>query len=326
MHSHLSRRHWLGHTAAGAAVLALSPLAKAAGFPARPVTIVVPYPAGGATDVLLRSLAGSVGATLGQPLVIENRPGAAGMLAPAQLLRAQPDGYTLAILAEAAFRIPQLQKAPFDPLKDFTYIAHLAGYRFTVAVRADAPWKTWQDVVADAKKRPGQITYGSTGINGTMHFTMEELMQKAGVSFNHIPYKGEAEITTALLGGQVDLGIASGPFTPHVSSGKLRTLMQWTNTRSRRYPDVPTLRDLGYDMVSMSPFGLVGPKGMSPSVVQALQEAFRTAIESAEGREALERVDLESAYLGSRDYAAYAREQFERQRRLIERLGIKPAP
>lgn len=319
----LHRRDFLGGAVAGVATCALSPIARAAGFPTRPVTIIVPYPAGGATDVVIRGLASNIGATLGQPLIIDNKPGAAGMLAPTQVVRAQPDGHTLAILAEAAFRIPQLQKTPFDPLKDFTYIAQLAGYRFTISTRADAPWKTWQDLIADARKRPGAISYGVVGVNGTMHVTMLELLQKIGISLNHIPFRGEADTAAALLGGQIDIGVASGPFTPHIAAGKLRALMQWSGTRAAHHPDVPTMKDLGYGMVSMAPFGLVGPKGMAASTVQILQDAFRKALESPEGRAALERADLESIYMGSADYATEAREQFERQRQLIERLGIK---
>ncbi len=267
----------------------------------------------------------SLGKTLGQAVVIENKPGASGLLGANQLMKAAPDGYVLSIIPEAAFRVPQMQKTAFDPLRDFTYIIHLAGYGFGMAVRADAPWKTWNELVADARKRPGKISFGSAGLNSTMHFTMEEIMDKAGIELTHIPYKGEADLVNALLGGHVDIGIASGPLTPHTTSGRVRVLLMWTANRTRRYPDIPTLREVGYDMASMAPFGLVGPKGMNPATVQRIHDAFKKALDEPEGRAALERLELENAYLNSTAYAAYAQEQFERQRKLIKRLNLRAA-
>jgi tripartite-type tricarboxylate transporter receptor subunit TctC len=255
-------------------------------------------------------------------VLVETKPGASGLLGANQMLQAAADGHVVTILPEAGFRIPQLQKTLFDPIKDLTYIAHLAGYCFAMGVRADAPWKTWSDLVADARKNPGKISFTSAGVNTTFHFTMEELMLKAAIKLNHVPYKGEADSVSALLGGHVDIGIASGALSPHVVSGRVRPLMVWTPHRVKRYPNVPTLREAGYDMVSMAPFGLVGPKGMSPGVVKTLQDAFKSALEGP-GRSALERLELENAYLGSTEYTEYAHSQFKRQRALIERLGIQ---
>lgn len=316
----VQRRQFLGAAAAYTAVVACGSTASAAGFPTRPVTVVLPYAAGGATDSLLRSMQPSLSETLGQAVVIENKPGASGLLGAIQMMKVPPDGYSLSLIPEAAFRIPQLQKTAFDPLKDFTYIIRLAGYAFGLAVRADAPWRTWNELVADAKRNPGKISFGSAGPNSTMHFTMEEIMEKAGIRLNHIPYKGEADVVNALLGGHVDIAIASGPLTPHTASGRLRVLMTWTPSAISRYPNVPTLRDAGYDMVSMAPFGLVGPKGMNPATVKVLHDAFRKALDGPEGSTALRRVELENAYLNSNAYGAYARDEFERQRNLIKRL------
>lgn len=324
MNTFTQRRAFLKHMTAVPASAVLAGRSWASKFPERPVTIVIPYAPGGATDSLIRSLIPSVSKSLDQPVLVENKPGASGLLGANQMMQASPAGYSLAILPEAAFRLPQLQKSAFDPLQDLSYITHIAGYAFGFAVHADTPWRSWRDFVADARKRPGKINYGSAGLYSTMHFTMEELMQKAGIELNHIPYKGEADIVASLLGRHVDVGTASGPLTPHVASGKLRILHMWSAKRTKRYPDIPTLHDLGYAMESMAPFGLVGPRNMDPAVVKVLHDAFHKALHLPEGQAALERVDLENAYLNSADYARFAREQFERQRQLIERLKIRP--
>lgn len=316
-----SRRRLLGLMATSAALAAH---AQAPGFPVRPVTLIVPFPAGGATDNLLRHLADLAGRTLGQPVVVDNKPGAAGTLGAAQLARAAADGYTLSVLPEPVFRLPLLQKTPFDPLRDFSYVIHLSGYALGLATRSNAPWKTWADVVADAKKRPGAISYGTTGTNGTMHITVEEMAQRSGIRLNHVPYKGEAEIVAALLGGHIDLGGTAGGIAPLIEDGRARMLVLWTERRVPRWPDVPTLRDIGIDMVANSPFGIAGPRGLPPEAVRTLHDAFRKALEAPSTVALLARLNQENAYLGSEAYAAFARERYEAAREQIQRLGLKP--
>ncbi|MHA7598458.1 tripartite tricarboxylate transporter substrate binding protein [Alicycliphilus sp. T452] len=320
MKTSIQRRRLMGGAAAYAG-LAWAGSAQAAAFPTKAVTLILPYPPGGASDSFVRAIQPSIAKSLGQALVLENKPGASALLGAIQIVQAPPDGHTLTLLPESAFRIPHLQKMPFDPLKDFTYIAHLIGFAFAVGVRADSPWKTWADLVADAKKRPGQISFGSAG--NTVQYTMEELMQKAGVKLNNVPYKGEMDSVTALLGGHVDIAIASGTLTPHVASGKVRPLLMWTANRVKRYPNVPTMREAGYDMVSTAPLGVVGPKGMNPAVVKTLHDAFKKALEEPEGRAAMERFEIESAYLDSAEYTSFAHEHYEHQRKLIEKLGLR---
>ncbi|WP_316150974.1 tripartite tricarboxylate transporter substrate binding protein [Cupriavidus sp. BIC8F] len=300
--------------------------ALAHSFPTQPVTLIVPFAAGGATDTLVRTLADGAARTLGQPVVVENRPGAAGVLGANVVARARPDGYTLTVIPEPVFRLPHLQKTQFDPLRDFTYVIHLTGYTLGVAARADAPWKSWQDMVEDARRRPGKISYGSTGTNGTMHVTMEEISRKLGIELNHVPYKGESEIITAMLGGHIDLAVTAGGIGPYVDSGKARWLVLWTAEHSRRWTRVPTLRDVGIDMVSTSPFGIAGPRNMDPQSVQVLHDAFRKALNDPAMQKVLERFDQESAYLNSADYAAFARQRYESQGRLVKRLGLTANP
>jgi tripartite-type tricarboxylate transporter receptor subunit TctC len=320
----LERRQVLRGLAATAALAALGAHAQSE-FPARPVTLIVPFAAGGATDSLLRHMADIAGKELGQPVVVDNKPGAAGVLGANHVARAAPDGYTLSILPEPVFRLPHLQKTQFDPLKDFTYVIHLSGYALGVASRTDSPFRDWATVVAEAKKRPGQITYGTTGVNGTMHITMEEMAQRAGIKLNHIPYKGESEIIAALMGGHVDLGITAGSIGPMVDDGKARVLVLWTENRVPRWPTVPTLKDVGLDMVANSPFGIAGPANMPERVTRRLHDAFRVALFAPSTKALLERLNQESAYLDSAGYAAFARERYEVSRQQVQRLGLKPA-
>jgi len=319
------RRRTLIALAAGATATALATLpgrAQAAPFPAQPITLLVPFGAGGATDTIVRTLADSAGKTLGQPVVIENKPGAAGTLGASAVARAKPDGYTLSVMPEPVFRLPHLQKTQFDPLHDFSYVILLTGYALGVGTRADAPWKSWQDVVADAKRRPGVITYGTTGTNGSMHVTMEEVCLKLGIQLNHVPYKGEAEIIAAMLGGHIDLGVTAGSIGNYVDAGKARWLVTWTAARTKRFPQVPTLRDLGIDIVSTSPFGIAGPRGLDPQVVRTLHDAFRKALNEPATLALLDRLDQEVSYLDSADYDAFARRRYESQGRLVQRLGL----
>ncbi len=297
--------------------------ARAADFPTRPITLIVPFAAGGATDNLLRAMADLASRELGQTIVVENRPGAAGVLGANAIARAQPDGYMLSILPEPVFRLPHMQKTQFDPMNDFTYVIHLSGYALGIAARADSPWTDWQTLIADVKKRPGQVTYGSTGINGTMHLTMEEISQRLGVKFNHVPYKGESEIIAALLGGHIDLAVTAGSIAPLVQDGKARNIVLWTAKRVPRWPDTPTLRDVGLDMVANSPFGIAGPKGIPPAAVKTLHDAFKKALEHPNTVRLLDRLNQENAYLSSQDYAAFARERYDAARLQVERLGLK---
>src|SRR5437588_7905733 len=177
--------------AVGLAVAALQGVVQAQNFPTRPVTFVIPWPAGGATDVALRSLATATEKHLGQTIVIENRAGAGGTLGPAYMAaNAKADGYTIAQLPVTVFRLPFMTKTTFDPAKDFTYIINLTGYTFGVVVRADAPWKTFGELLAHAKANPGKISYGTPGAGTSLHNTMEQIARMQGIKWVHVPFRG----------------------------------------------------------------------------------------------------------------------------------------
>jgi tripartite-type tricarboxylate transporter receptor subunit TctC len=195
--------------------------AQAQNFPVRPVTLIVPWPAGGTTDVGMRALATATEKHLGQSIVIENRPGGSGTLAPGQMAAtAKPDGYTIAQIPITIFRFPFMTKTTFDPSMDFTYIIGISGYTFGVVVRADAPWKTFQEFLADAKANPGKINYGTPGAGTSLHITMEQIAKRRGITWTHVPFKGNADLMNALLGGHIHAVADSSGWAQLVNAGQ----------------------------------------------------------------------------------------------------------
>lgn len=318
-----TRRRLLQLAAAGAASASLPRAARAADFPTKPVTLICPWPPGGSTDVQMRALAEATGKHLGQQVVIDNKPGGAGTVGAATMVAtAKPDGYTIAQIPITIFRLPHMVKATWDPTKDFSYIIHVTGYTFGVVVKSDSPWKTWKEFVAHAKANPGKVTYATPGAGTTLHITMEQLAAKEGIKWTQVPMKGGAETTPAVLGGHVNATADSTGWGPQVDAGALRLLCTWGNERTKRWPSVPTLKDLGYGIVSNSPYGYAGPKGMDPKVVKVLHDAFRKGMEEPAYLKTLERLDMEPFYKNTEDYTKYAREQFEEARVVVEQLGL----
>ena len=232
----MRRRFCLG-VVGGLACAVLTTQAQAQSFPSKPITLIVPYGAGGPTDVQMRALAAAAARELGQPIVINNVPGVGGTLGPATMARnAAPDGYTIAVVVGSMFRMPHLQKVDYHPVNDFSYIIGLTGYTFGVAVSSDAPWKTLAELVADARKRPGEISAGSSGRATAGHIMIERLALAAGVKFNFVPFKGASDMMPAMLGRHLDVW-ADGGFGTAVESGKLRLLATAGEVRESRWPD-----------------------------------------------------------------------------------------
>lgn len=320
----LARRAAMGALLAALGCLTIAPALQAAeAYPSKPITLILPFPPGGATDVQLRALALAAQRELGQPIVIVNRPGVGGTLGPAAMAQsAAPDGYTISLIAATLFRLPHLMKVSYDPVADFSYLICLTGYTNGLLVRQDAPWKTVQDLLADARKQPGAISFGSTGRGSGGHIAMERLARAAGVQFNFIPYKGMAEETAALLGGHL-MVISDPGWGALAESGKARVLATLGESRLKRWPEVPTLRELGFDLVVNSPIGLAGPKGMDPKVVKVLHDAFRKAMADPAFNKALEQNDQVPLYMSAEDYSRYAAEQTAREKVFVQELGLK---
>jgi tripartite-type tricarboxylate transporter receptor subunit TctC len=310
-----------------AAALALPGLARAqAAWPQQPVKLMIAFPAGGPTDITMRVLAENASKLTGQQVLIENRPGAGGTLPAQQLLTAKPDGHTLAQIPLGVFRLPFTQKLSWDPLKDLSYILGVTGYAFGVVVPSDSPIKTWADFVAYAKANPGKLSYGSTGILTSPHLTMEDIAQRLGLQLNHIPYKGSADLMQSILGGQIMAAADSTGFAPHVASGKLRVLNTWGETRLAKFPDVPTLKELGIPLVQASPYGIGGPKGMDAALVQRIHDVFKQAMEMPNHVEALAKYDQALMPMNPAQYLKFAEETMTREKALVDKLGLaKPS-
>ena len=312
----------ISHRIAVAALIALvSGAAYSQGFPNRAITLICPWPAGGSTDTHLRKFAEIASRHLGQPIIVENKPGAGGMLGPSGMAAiAKPDGYTLSQLPLGAFRIPHMQKVDWDPLRDFTYIIGLTGYTFGVVVKADSPFKTFQEMIDYARANPGKLSYASTGIGTSPHLLVEEAANKAGVRFLHVPYKGNADATAALMGGHVMAQSDATGWARHVEAGTFRLLVTFGEQRTRW--GAPTAKESGVDLVSYSPYGIVGPKGMDPQVVKTLHDAFRKTLDDPEHMKVLALFDQVYWYKSGEEYAQWAAETFKAERVTIERLGL----
>lgn len=323
----MSRRQALGHLSAWGAVtlagpVAAQPNASVGTFPSKPITLWVPWPAGGATDVCMRVLADVAGRHLGQRVVIENRAGAGGTLCMPILQQAAPDGYTVAQLPHPALRVPWTQKVLWDPIRDTTPLLQLSGVTFGILVPANSPWHSVDELFAWAKAHPGELTVSTNGVATTPHTVMEELAARKGFSYVHVPYKGTSEQMLALASGQTMVGMNSNGFAPFVDSGKLRLLATTGEQRARRWPTAPTLKELGAGIVANSPYGLVGPRGLSAGVVQALHQAFKAALLDPAHVAELAKYDQEPAYLSPEDYGRALRDAYAAEKRHVERLGL----
>jgi tripartite-type tricarboxylate transporter receptor subunit TctC len=309
--------------AAGAAVAAPFGTALAQAYPNKPITLIVPWPAGGSTDRHHRALAELASKHLGQNIVIENKPGGGGTLGPGVMAQtAKPDGYTISQYPMGMLRVPHMQKTPWHPINDFTFILGVSGYTFGFVVRSDSPYQSYKDYVEAARKQPGKIDYGSTGIGTSPHLLLEELAGNAKVEFNHVPFKGNADLMQALLGGHVMAASDATGFDKFVDSGQMRLLATFGEQRTKRWPQVPTAKELGYNIVGNSPYGLVGPKGMDPAIVKTLHDAFKKAMDDPKHQEVLAQLNQDMWYRSGDDYKAWAVATFAKDKVMIERLGL----
>ena len=325
----MQRRHLLQ----SAAVLALPTLASAQtpltssgqAFPNKPIKLVIAFPAGGPTDITMRSLADNASKILGQAVIVENKPGAGGTLPAQQLQSSAADGYTVAQIPLGVFRLPYTTKMSWDPIKDLSYVLNVTGYAFGLVVPSDSPLKTWTHFVGWAKANPGKLSYGSTGTLTSPHLTMELIAQKLGLELLHVPYKGSADLMQSILGGNIMAAADSTGFAPQVEAGKLRVLSTWGEQRLAKFPDAPTLKELGLGLVQNSPFGIATPRDTPPAVVKRLHDAFKQAMEQPSYTTALAKYDMVPMYMSTAGYTRFAQETFVREKALVEKLGLLKA-
>jgi tripartite-type tricarboxylate transporter receptor subunit TctC len=320
------RREWLARAlAAGMLVTHWSRAVAQPPWPARPLQLIVPWPAGGATDLTLRVLCEEAEPLLRQPVVVVNRPGAAGTLVAPLLKAAAPDGHTLGQVPITVYRHALMNTVPWDPVADLQPIIQVSSVTFGVLVPATSPWKTLADLTGWALAHPGQLLLGSTGMGTTAHLAMEEVLGGLGARYTHVPYKGTADQMLAIAGGQLMAGVNSTGFAPWVDQGKLRLLAIFSAQRSPRWPDVPTLHELGHPLaVHTSPWGLAAPAGTPEAVVNRLHDAFHQAMFSPRHRQALARYDQTLDHLDTRAYRRAIGDTVARERQLLQRLHLLP--
>jgi len=304
-----------------AALALLAAPALAQNFPAKPITLICPWPPGGSTDTQLRKLAEIAQKHLGQPVLVENKTGASGTVGPGTMaVTARPDGYTLSQFHISVLRVPLMQASAFDPVKDFSFVIGMTGYTFGVVVKSDSPFKTFQDLINYAKANPGKMSFGSTGNGTSPHLLMEEVSLRTGAQFLHVPFKGNADSTQALMGGHVMAQSDATGWGRHVDAGTFRLLVTFGEKRTRW--NAPTAKELGIDVVSYSPYGIAGPKGMDPQVVRVLHDAFKRALDDPEHLKLLQQLDQVYWYKSPGEFAQWAADTYRAERATLERVGL----
>lgn len=310
--------------------LAAPSLALAQGrFPDRPLRVFVPWTPGGATDIQMRMVCEIAARHLGQPIIVENKPGASGTLGPQALAReARPDGYTLSQMPNGVFRMPAMMRAqnmvpPFDPMMDFTWIIRMVGYMGGVVVKPDAPWRGMRELLDHARANPGTIFYGTPGAN-TTDVAMTRLARLLGIEWTAVPFRGAAPNLQNLLGGQIHFSAETSAWADMALEGRVRPLAIWNASRAARFPDVPTFRDLGHDVVTESAYGIAAPRGTPPAIVNTLHDAFKLAVHDPQHLAVLARFDMPLRYLDSEGYANDAVQVNAMEIETVRELGLRP--
>jgi tripartite-type tricarboxylate transporter receptor subunit TctC len=295
-------------------------------FPNRPITIVAPFPPGGVADLTARPVAAAMEKVLKNPVVVVNKTGAAGAVGMSYVATSKPDGYTLLMALSSISIIPEADKL-FDRKPAYTMdqlipIALISADPTIFVVNASRPWKNVKEFVDDAKKRPGEISYSSSGVYGTLHMATEMLSHAAGISLKHVPYGGAGPALTAILGGHVDT-LASGPAVviPHIKAGKLRPLAGWGDKRVAALPDVPTFKELGYDIEFYIWAGLFAPRGTPAPVMKVVRESVKEAVSTAEFKSAMEKLQTPIAYLDAPEFQKFWDKDAKMLADAIKRIG-----
>ncbi|MBM3580521.1 MAG: tripartite tricarboxylate transporter substrate binding protein [Alphaproteobacteria bacterium] len=280
-------------------------------FPSHPITMIIPFPPGGVADQTGRPVAAGMEKFLKQPVIASNKGGAGGAVGMAAAANAKPDGYTILMALSSISIIPEADKLfdrkPAYEMKQLAPIALVTSDPTILVVPADKPWKTVADLVADAKKRPGEISFSSSGLYGTLHMATEMFAHAAGVKFRHVPFAGAGPAMTALLGGHVDM-LASGPgvVVPHIKAGKLRALAGWGEKRVAALPDVPTFKELGYKDVEFYIWaGVFAPAATPAPVQQVLRDAVRAAVNDPEFKATMEKLQTPVSYLDAPEFKKF---------------------
>ena len=300
-------------------------------YPNRPITVVAPFPPGGVADLMARPVAAAMEKVLNNPVVVVNKTGAAGAVGMSYVANSKSDGYTLLMALSSISIIPEADKL-FDRKPAYTMdqlipIALISADPTIFVVNASRPWKNVKEFVDEAKKRPGEISYSSSGVYGTLHMAMEMLSHAAGISLKHVPYAGAGPALTAILGGHVDT-LASGPAVviPHIKGGKLRPLAGWGDKRVAALPDVPTFKELGYDIEFYIWAGLFAPRGTPAPVMKTIRESVKQAVSTADFKSAMEKLQTPIAYLDAPEFQKFWDKDAKMLADAIKRVGKVEIP
>jgi tripartite-type tricarboxylate transporter receptor subunit TctC len=307
------------------AVIAAVP-AHAQQFPNRPITMIVPFPPGGIADITGRPLAATMSKVLGQQVVVENKAGAGGAVGHAFVAKAKPDGYTIMTALSSIVVIPEADKvngrASTYQMSDFTPIALVSADPTILLVPTDSPWKSLKDLVDDARARPGKISYSSSGVYGTIHTCFEMLAQAANVKLLHVPYKGGGPSMTALIAGEVNLTAQSpGVSNPHIKSGKVRVLGSWAGARTAALPEVPTMKEQGYDVEFYIWAGVFAPAGLAPDVRERITAAVRASMQDPEFQKAMANVNTPINFKEGKEFDAFVDTDTKRLAAVVQKMG-----
>jgi tripartite-type tricarboxylate transporter receptor subunit TctC len=273
-------------------------------YPTKPIEVIVGFAPGGGTDMIARAVADVAQKYVGQPLVVVNKPGASGIIGAQYVASAKPDGYTLLVAGGSeTVSTPHFRSLPFSPVDDFEPIIRFMIERLNFYVKSDSPWKTFQDLVADAKKNPDKYSYATAGIGGLHYSTMIVAAKRAGFSMNHVPYKGGAETLAALAGGHVAVAMASpNEAFALVEGGRVRPLATASIQRSPTEPNTPTLRELGYDVYLENQKGFVFPKGTPKAIVEKLHDSLKKVFDDPQFKANAGKLKLELSYLNPEEF------------------------
>ncbi len=292
-------------------------------YPTKPINLIVTFAPGGTLDVAGRILATKAEKFLGQPVIVSNVGGGGGSVALAQVATKRPDGYDITCCTSTGLiRIPQLRAVPYGP-DDFIPVMHFASVESGVVVKSDSPFKTFKDLIEFARKNPGKVTYATSGAGSPMHMAMEFVAMKEGIKWTHVPQTGGAPGLTAVLGGHVTAMSDSTEWLPHVKEGSLRLLVTHGEKRMAMFPDVPTLRDLGYDFINEAVFMIAAPKGTPAPIIKKLDESFHKAMDDPKFIETINTIAFTVSYRNSADTKKFLDDAYIRFGEMLKKLGIK---
>jgi len=316
----MNRRNFIKTATIAGVALGYGRLAVADSYPDRPITVMVPLSAGGVTDIYTRTLMKVVSEILDVPVVIENKPGANGLVAAQSVAQAKPDGYTLCMTIAGVYRYPHMQNLDFNPLESLEHIAFTNDFDLIIVVDYDSPLKSLEDLIAKAKAADVPLLYGSPNPMSTQQIILSRLAEENDLALEAVAYKGDTESLTALMRGELEFSAAVGNISSYIKAKKLRIIGLLNEVRSKNQPDIPTITDLGYSISAASFMGLIGPKGIAPEHIQVLESAVQQAIDSPELAKIGKELGISPMFRNHADFTEYAKDAYEDGKRIAASL------